>query len=112
MKTFLICPVRGADQTEAAKHVARLEAEGWLVHWPPVDTNQDDDTGYRICKDNAAAIASADAVHLIWDGKSQGCLFDLGVAFALGKRIIPIDMPPLTDGKSFQNMVAFWSREP
>lgn len=109
MKTFLICPVRGVDQTETAKLVEQLEAEGWSVHWPPRDTDQVDDTGLRICSDNAAAIAAADAVHIIWDGKSQGCLFDLGVAFALGKRIIPLDLPAPTDGKSFQNMVMHWS---
>lgn len=109
MKTFLICPVRGHDQKETQEIVSRLEAEGYQVHWPPRDTNQNDDTGYRICSDNKAAILEADVIHFIWDGKSQGCLFDLGMAFALGKRVIPISMPEQTDGKSFQNMVTKWA---
>lgn len=109
MKSFLICPVRGVDQTETAKIVARLESEGWSVHWPPRDTDQVDEIGLRICQDNARAINSADAVHVIWDGKSQGCLFDLGVAFALEKRIIPLELPPASHGKSFQNMVRRWA---
>jgi len=110
MKTFLICPVRGHEMNETSDVVTTLENDGWVVHWPPRDTNQVDDTGLRICTDNAQAIKEADAVHIVWDGKSQGSLFDLGVAFAIGKTIIPIEMPEPTDGKSFQNMVAAWSR--
>ncbi|MER9768945.1 nucleoside 2-deoxyribosyltransferase [Mesorhizobium sp. M0189] len=109
MKTFLICPVRGVDPATSAGVVAKLEAEGWSIHWPPRDTDQVDSTGLRICRDNAAAIRSADAVHVIWDGASQGCLFDLGVAFAHGKRIIPVSLPSATEGKSFQNMVRAWA---
>ena len=109
-KTFLICPVRHADQARARDVVCELERDGWRVHWPYQDTNQDDPTGLRICSDNRDAIADADAVHFMWDGKSQGCLFDLGVAFALNKPIVPVDMPPPTEGKSFQNMVRAWSK--
>lgn len=109
MKTFLICPVRNVDPATSAGAVAKLESEGWSVHWPPRDTDQVDATGFRICCDNADAILSADAVHVIWDGASQGCLFDLGVAFAHQKRIIPIELPPATEGKSFQNMVRAWA---
>lgn len=109
MKTFLICPVRGHSAEETAEIVTRLEAQGYQVHWPPRDTNQDDLTGYRICGDNLAAIFMADVVHVVWDGKSQGCLFDLGMAFALGKKVIPISMPVRTEGKSFQNMVSEWA---
>src|SRR5262245_6581602 len=109
MRTFLICPVRGRDPSVFAATVSRLEADGYAVHWPPRDTNQDDATGLRICRDNAAAIVAADVVHVIWDGESQGCLFDLGVAFALGKRLIPLHLPPPTAGKSFQNMVREWA---
>src|SRR5690348_9799883 len=100
MKSFLICPVRGIDPATHEETVRRLEGEGYVVHWPPRDTDQIDDTGLRICRDNMAAIAAADVVHVIWDGKSQGCLFDLGVAFALAKRIIPVTLPEPTAGKS------------
>lgn len=109
MKGFLICPVRGVDPAVSADHVAKLEAAGVKVHWPPRDTDQNDTEGLRICRDNADAIAAADAVYVLWDGKSQGCLFDLGVAFALKKRVIPLDLPPPSEGKSFQNMVRAWA---
>ena len=108
MKTFLIGPVRGAPKGALLSVVTDLESEGWDVHWPERDTDQSDQIGYRICETNVAAIRDADTVHVVWDGKSQGCLFDLGAAFALGKRVIPIDLPPATKGKSFQNMIGVW----
>lgn len=109
MRSFLICPVRGLPPETHAAIVADLESQGFIVHWPPRDTDQDDPTGLRICGENSEAIERADIVHVIWDGKSQGCLFDLGVAFALRKKISPISLPPPTDGKSFQNMIRAWA---
>jgi hypothetical protein len=109
MRSYLICPVRGKDARTFRDIVARLEANGYVVHWPHRDTDQSDDTGFRICSDNAAAIAAAEVVHVIWDGHSQGCLFDLGIAFALRKPIIPLDLPAPREGKSFQNMIEEWA---
>jgi hypothetical protein len=111
MKTFLICPLRGKALDCYLDVVQRLEAEGYSVHWPIRDTDQNDQSGFRICADNAAAIAAADVVHVIWDGQSEGCLFDLGVAFALRKRVIPLDLPGPTNGKSFQNMIREWAHK-
>ena len=89
----------------------QLEAEDWSVHWPPRDTNQSDPVGLTICAENRAAILAADAVHVVWDGQSQGCLFDLGMAFALGKPVYVIQLPALTAGKSFQNMITAWAKK-
>lgn len=111
MNTFLICPVRGVSADETASVVAELEANGYSVHWPHRDTNQEDQIGFRICQDNLNAILNADVVHVVWDGKSQGCLFDLGMCFALGKKIIPVVLPEKTEGKSFQNMVNAWAEK-
>lgn len=108
-RTFLICPVRGHDPEETRKIVEHLEGAGWLVHWPPRDTDQEDPTGLRICADNRRAILEAHAVHVIWDGQSQGCLFDLGMAFAYGKPVYWIDLPVASEGKSFQNMIRAWA---
>ena len=107
-KTFLICPVRGHSKNETAHLVKDLEKH-YKVHWPPRDTDQVDDTGYRICRDNEAAIDEADVIHVVWDGKSQGCLFDLGMCFAKKKRMIPVELPKSTNGKSFQNMLKYWA---
>lgn len=110
MKTFLICPVRGHDPKKLESLLLDLEKK-YVVHFPPRDTNQIDETGYRICTDNLNAIRDADIVLIVWDGKSQGGLFDAGMAFALGKKIEIISIPELTEGKSFQNMFTEWEKK-
>lgn len=109
MKVFLICPVRGHDMSETECRVKSLEDEGHQVHWPPRDTNQDDPVGLDICRTNSNAIEDADRVFVIWDGKSTGSLFDLGMAFALNKPITVLEAPDLTPHKSFQNMMRAWA---
>ncbi len=111
MKIFLICPVRGHEMTETSKTVEALEADGNEVYWPPRDTDQVDPTGLRICEDNLRAIQQCDKVYFLWDGKSQGSLFDLGMAFALYKPLVIVELPPLTEGKSFQNMATKWAEK-
>lgn len=108
MNAFLICPVRGVDSETTRGYVERLEAEGWSVHWPPRDTNQDDAIGLDICRQNRAAIAAADRVFISWDGKSTGSLFDLGMAFAMHKPLTVLEAPEPTPHKSFQNMMRAW----
>jgi hypothetical protein len=110
-KAFLICPVRGADQltqTELNGIVTGLEAQGWNVHFPPRDTNQDDKTGYRICCDNMLAIKEAEMVFVYWDGKSTGGIFDAGMAFMAGKPITVLHSPEPLGSKSFQDMFTEW----
>jgi len=116
MKYFAIRPVRNIsfELEEGIKSVINhIRKEGHTVYDPLEDTNQNDMTGLRICKDNRQAIKNADVVLFIWDGNSQGCLFDLGMAFAFGKNIITIDgyIPNATSQKSFQNMVREWEHE-
>lgn len=120
MKVFLISPVRDVTSESyqlSKSYVEKLEAEGIKVHWPIRDTNQDDKTGFNICVANCKSIREADEVHIIWDGKSQGSMFDLGITFCLwsifgnvGKKIVPVYLPLLTEGKSFQNMIMEWSK--
>jgi nucleoside 2-deoxyribosyltransferase len=110
MKAFLICPVRGADPAVSRRYVEQLEASGWTVHWPHRDTEQADPDGLAICQQNRAAIVAADHVFIIWDGRSTGCLFDMGMAFALGKPVTILDAPPpdVPPGKSFLRMIRAW----
>jgi nucleoside 2-deoxyribosyltransferase len=115
MKIYLVCPVRYATpefSQAAGSYVAQLESQGYQVYWPARDTDQVDPTGLRICKDNRHAIEAADEVHVIWDGFSQGSIFDLGIAFALRKQIVPVTgcFPSRTTGKSIQNMVYDWHK--
>ncbi len=108
-KTFLISPVRdlSPDKLKVLSRIVKyLEKRGWQVHWPYRDTDQIDLTGgLKICQNNMEAIVKADFVHIIWDGKSKGCLFDFGIAFALNKIVIPLILPALTNEKSFQNVI-------
>ena len=108
LRTFLICPVRGHEMNETINYVEKLEADGWEVHWPPRDTDQDDPTGYRICRDNYSAIYRSDIVHIVYDPTSQGSLFDLGVAFALKKPLVLLNEVEPTKGKSFASMIMEW----
>ncbi len=108
-KVFLICPVRGHNPAETEELVHFLENEiGLKIHWPHRDTNQNDLTGLHICEENRAAIEAADIVLMVWDGKSTGSLFDLGITFALRKPLIPLELPEPSEGKSFQNMITAW----
>jgi hypothetical protein len=96
--------------SETEDLVRRLEGDGWEVHWPPRDTDQEDETGYRICWDNRRAIERADVVFVVWDGQSKGSLFDLGMAFAMEKPIRVVEMPPQTEQRSLQNVAREWER--
>lgn len=114
MNIFLICPVRNVNpefRERLDRFVAALERDECKVYYPPRDTDQNDDTGLRICKDNRAALWNADIVYFTWDGQSQGCLFDAGMAFAFGKKIIIVEgfVPKeMKTGKSFINMIMDW----
>lgn len=103
-RTFLISPVRGADQAFNRQVVESLEADGWLVHWPARDTDQNDDVGLSICNTNLCAVFAAHQAHFVWDGKSQGCIFDLGMAIAKRKTVTPVHLPPAAD--DFSNTIA------
>lgn len=110
MKIFLICPVRGLSSEERTSiqiYVNILESAGHKIHWPPRDTDQDDPVGLRILHDNTQAIADSEEVHIWWNTDSRGSLFDLGVTFALKKKLVlanPESVLP-TEGKSFNNVL-------
>ncbi len=112
METFLICPVRGVGAEFSRKYAEKLEEVGWKVYWPPRDTDQIDGTGFRICADNRAAMKERPYVHVVYDPKSQGSHFDLGMAFAMGKPIIPMNLSATAEpeGKSFPKMMREWAR--
>jgi hypothetical protein len=106
---YIICSVRKAklDRTESTRAYAQnLREAGHRVHFPPDDAPQDDPTGVAICETHLKAMREADEVHVFWDVESFGSHFDLGMAYALGKRIVPISCalvdPP---GKSYWKAV-------
>jgi len=75
---------------------------GHHVHFPPDDAPQEDPTGEAICRTHLAAMQKANEIHVFWDIDSKGSHFDLGMAYALGKDIIPVAcMKPDGEEKSY-----------
>ena len=109
MKYYAICPVRNAtiEQLDIMLEVIEgLREEGHEVHYPPLDVNQACPTGLSICDAHLKAMVKCDSVLLFYDETSGGSKFDLGMAYALNKPIIPLfkfgDVP---EGKSYWAMV-------
>jgi len=92
MKTsiYIICSVRGGTPPEISDYVLDMESRGYDVHFPPRDVDQSDPTGFSICQSHRKAIMSCHEVHVFWDRTSFGSHFDLGMAFALGKKVVLI----------------------
>ena len=67
-----------------------LESElGQSCYIPGRDTDQTQ-SGEKILHDNLEGMLLCDDdVHVIWDGESFGTMFDMGMAYALGKVIYP-----------------------
>jgi len=107
---FIICPVRGISEEEKSyvdSYVENLERRGYKVYYPPRDTNQNDSIGLNICSQNRKAIFEADEIHIYWNSKSEGSLFDFGMAFMSDKPIYLINRKNLvkTSTKSFTNVL-------
>ena len=65
----------------------RLTNEGHTVCIPAFDSHPEfDDLG--VCQYNKELIQKCDEVHLIWDGRSIGTIFDFGMVFYSGKPLV------------------------
>ena len=94
MNIYIICAVRNATAgrvSEIRGYAEQLRSLGHNVHFPPDDAPQDDPTGESICRVHLAAMRVSDEVHVFWDVKSSGSHFDLGMAYALGTKIVPVE---------------------
>ena len=91
---YIICAVRNAtvERVRAIRAYAETQRRlGHRVHFPPDDAPQDDSTGLAICRTHLAAMKDCDEVHVFWDVESKGSHFDLGMAYALGKKLVPVE---------------------
>ena len=61
----------------------------------------------QICKRNVGDIKWADEVHIFWDQRSIGTIFDFGAVFALGKKIKLV----FINQKTFLNVMR-WYEDP
>jgi nucleoside 2-deoxyribosyltransferase len=110
-KIFIICPVRNVspeENTQINNYVNSLENQGYQVYWPYRDTDQSDNIGYSICTDNRKAIDESDEIHVWFNSNSSGTLFDLGMAWALQKKLVLINQVEITESKSFANVITVW----
>jgi len=56
------------------------------------------DAGLGNCENKLSTMKESDLVVFAWDDKTQDSIFDLGIAFALNKRLLHIGVAPLTVG--------------
>lgn len=112
MKIFIICTVRNATEEYKQKleaYVKSLEDQGHTVHLPHRDTDQTK-RGLDICHINTKAIANSNEVHVFYNPESQGTHFDMGVAFAYGRKIVVVENTPYdVNQKSFAKMLDEWA---
>lgn len=116
MNIYMICAVRNAAEirvSELREYAEQFRVLGHNVHFPPDDAPQDDPTGEAICATHLAAMRGADEVHVFWDVKSSGSHFDLGMAYALGVRIVPVscEQPDGPEKSYWKVMCALDSRK-
>ena len=69
-----------------------LEKElGRPCYIPGRDTEQHEG-GRDILSQNFEGMKGCVNVYVIWDGQSQGTLFDIGMAYALGISLLPVEL--------------------
>jgi hypothetical protein len=112
MRIFVICSVRDASEEyrQALESYSKaLEGFGHRVYLPHRDTDQTR-SGLDICFANLEAIRESDRIDIFYSSKSQGTHFDMGVAFALGKKIKVINSENYGAGKSYPRMLDEWEK--
>ena len=77
------------------KHKEKLESEGYEVLIPAFDDHPEFDE-LEVCEYNLSLIEGADEVHMIWDQRSIGTIFDFGIVLALRKKFKIIYFEPKT----------------
>ncbi len=105
MRIVIICSVRLGTPQEVYDYVEKMERVGHQVYLPPRDTPQDDSTGLNICLRMCQQIRLTDEIHIFYYPDSQGIHFDMGCAFALGKKWKLINDPPDDDKKSYIKVI-------
>lgn len=83
------------------KHKDELETQGNEVSLPAFD-DFDGMNELQVCDYNRQKIEWADEIHVIWDQRSIGTIFDFGMSFAMRKKIKIIYL----NQKTFPNFLA------
>ena len=108
-RIYCICPVRHIEakkRKEILGQVRIWESLGHEVRCPLRETDCDQNLcGVDICQIHRDDVKWSTVCAVWWKGDSQGKYFDLGMAFALHKRIWLMDRPKRTEYKSFSNVL-------
>jgi len=111
LKVYLICPVRNCSEEVSKQlndYVEGLESNGYKVHYPPRDVDQNM-SGRDICYAHANAMSDCDEVHVWWDPDSKGSHFDFGMAYILtvvkGIKFVVANNFEETPHKSYGNVL-------
>ena len=113
-KIFLICPVRNATDEQRKwieEFVREKYNDGYTIHAPHLHTRQTDlFGGYAICMQNAKAVATSEEIDIYYDQSSTGSVFDLGVAYALHKKLIVLNKDEITfdDEDMIDSIIRNW----
>ncbi len=109
MRVYLICPVRNispGQQQEIEQYVYGLEINGYVVHYPPRDVEQNDPTGVDIVLAHRQAMKNCGRVDIFWDVNSSGSHFDIGMAIILGKKLRLVKaFQDDSEGKSYLKVI-------
>lgn len=87
-------------QEKMEKHKRALERQQHEVALPAFD-NFVGMNELQVCEYNRDKIEWADEVHIIWDARSMGTIFDFGMCFALRKKVKLIYL----NSKTFPNLI-------
>jgi nucleoside 2-deoxyribosyltransferase len=93
-----------AYQKKMHNHARNIRGGGDTVCFPAFDNHPElDDLG--VCEHNRDLIEWADEIHLFWDQRSMGTVFDFGMCFALRKPVKIIYM----ETKTFRGVMEKYS---
>lgn len=81
------------------RYAEKLRNEGHEVMLPTLDSDQTA-RGINLCKANRSMIVWADEVHVFWDQRSTGTIWDMGMAYGLEKPIKIAYLEKETIGKA------------
>lgn len=111
---YLIVDAEGQSTSVTKDIVARLEAVGWDVFWPDRDLDPEnvDMTGSLLANDIRTTMKLADTVFVSIPSEKaiDNCLFPLGIAYAMSKPLIWINLPAPTRVASIANLLRAWGR--
>lgn len=107
MNIFVISPVTILTDNiryDLLEYEKEMEEAGHNVYLPYRDTKQTMST-LEIFEQNKKIIKNSDEVHIYFLKNSLGSLFDLGMVFALNKKLVLVNKVTRKPNKSFENFM-------